>query len=266
VAPVGGDVSHHAIEPPSPDFEARLIAIAATIQEFAQLHFGVRAPVGPDGDIVDAVAAGVNFLGDELEVSYREIEQRVADRTVELELVTDEMRQRALHDQLTGLPNRTLFWDRLTHRLRQGPRRSESYAVLFIDLDGFKVVNDSWGHATGDQLLIDVAKRISSELRTGDSAARIGGDEFLVLLDQVASAFAALDIAKRLGEVLHTPFDVGPSSHTITAAIGIAMASPSLRSADELVSAADTAMYAAKRDGPGRCHLYDHTAHRHDAT
>lgn len=255
---------HETNERLPPDSEARLVTIAATIQEFAQLHFAGRAPVGPDGDIVDAVAAGVNFLGDELEVSYREIEQRVADRTAELELMTEEIRQRALHDQLTGLPNRTLFWDRVTHRLRQGSRRGEIYAVLFIDLEGFKEVNDSWGHATGDQLLISVAQRISSELRTGDSAARIGGDEFLVLLDQVTSAHAALDIARRLGDVLRAPFAVGFASPVITAAIGVAVASPNLRSADELVNAADAAMYAAKRNGPGNCLLYEHTTHRNE--
>jgi diguanylate cyclase (GGDEF)-like protein len=245
--------------------EGRLIAIAATIQEFAQLHFGVRAPIGPDGDIVDAVAAGVNFLGDELEISYREIEQRVADRTVELELATEEMRRRALHDQLTGLPNRTLFWDRLSHRLEQGPRRRETYAVFFVDLDGFKAVNDSWGHSTGDQVLIDVAARIASQLRTGDTAARIGGDEFLVLLDEVASASAALEIAARLGETLRSPHSIATTTRVITAAIGVAVASPDLRSADEMVSAADAAMYAAKRESPGTCRLYDRRLHGRSA-
>ena len=251
-----GDEERSATDP-----EARLVAIAATLQEFAQLHFGVRAPIGPEGDIIDAVAAGVNFLGDELEVSYREIEQRVADRTAELELMTEEMRRRALHDQLTGLPNRTLFWDRLAHRLRQ-ERRTEAYAVLFIDLDAFKAVNDAWGHATGDQLLITVGARIVSELRTGDSAARIGGDEFLVLLDAVSSPGAALDIAQRLGESLRAPLSLGALSHVVTAAIGVAVAAPDLRNADELVNAADAAMYAAKHDGPGRCRLYDRAVHQ----
>ncbi len=254
----------HEDDPASADLELRLAAIAATIEEFAQLHFDVRAPIGPRGDVVDAVAAGVNFLGDELEVAYRELEQRVADRTAELEHMTEEMRRRALHDQLTGLPNRTLFWDRLAHRLLQ-ERRVETCAVLFIDLDRFKAVNDSWGHATGDQLLITVAERIVSQLRAGDSAARIGGDEFLVLLDAVSSAPVALEIAERLGASLREPFEVGDLTLKVTAAIGVALASSDLCSVDELVNAADAAMYAAKRHGPGRSRLHECSTWREDA-
>jgi predicted signal transduction protein with EAL and GGDEF domain len=109
--------------------ERRLEDIASTIQEFAALRFGARAQIGPDGDIVDAVAAGVNFLGEELEASFNETERRVADRTAELAIATAELSHRALHDQLTGLPNRTLFWDRLSHRLSLADRRQTGFAA-----------------------------------------------------------------------------------------------------------------------------------------
>jgi diguanylate cyclase (GGDEF)-like protein len=240
----------------SSSLESRLEIIVSTIQEFAQLHFDARAPLGPDGDIVDAVAAGVNFLGEELDVAYAEIERRVAERTAELERATDELRRVARHDQLTGLPNRMLFWDRLNQRLTQSERRSEDFAVLFIDLDGFKGVNDTWGHSVGDQLLVRVADRIRSRLRTGDSAARIGGDEFLVLLDEVDSAESALGIAHRLCADLEAPFDIASTKRGVSATIGVAIGPANMASADELVNAADAAMYSAKHDGPGRCALY----------
>jgi PleD family two-component response regulator len=161
------------------DVERRLEDIASTIQEFAGLRFDARARIGPAGDIVDAVSAGVNFLGEELEASFREIERRVADRTAELAIATRELSRRALHDELTGLPNRTVFWDRLAHRLNLADRRPTGFAVLFLDLDDFKTVNDTLGHAAGDQLLVHVAWRIRGELRAGDTAARVGGDEWL---------------------------------------------------------------------------------------
>ena len=131
------------------DLERRLEEVVSVIQELAALRFGARATVGPAGDIVDAVAAGVNSLGEELEASYQEIERQVADRTAELAMATQELRRRALHDDLTGLANRAAFWDRLTHRVDGAGRRTTGFAVLFLDLDGFKTVNDTLGHAAG---------------------------------------------------------------------------------------------------------------------
>ena len=244
-----------------PDLERRLQAVVEVIEELAALRFDARAPVGPAGDIVDAVAAGVNSLGEELEASYREIERRVADRTAELAIATRELSRRALHDALTGLVNRAAFWDRLGHRLTQADRRATGLAVLFLDLDDFKTVNDTLGHAAGDQLLVDVAHRITGELRAGDTAARVGGDEFLVLLDDVASGEAALAVAHRVNARLQAPYEFGGERYAATSSIGVAMCSDRLATADALVAAADAAMYDAKRSGRGLCVLYSMGRH-----
>ena len=211
------------------EIERRLIDIVSTIQEYASLRFDARTQIGPDGDIVDAVAAGVNFLGEELEASFNEIENRVAVRTGELAMATEELSHLALHDQLTGLANRTLLWDRLTQRLGSAARRTVGFAVLFLDLDRFKSVNDIWGHAAGDKLLVDVAGRISAEVRVGDTVARVGGDEFVVLLDEVVSAEEAMATACRLRDVLRAPYEIGTHHNVVMASIGVAFGPASFK-------------------------------------
>jgi diguanylate cyclase (GGDEF)-like protein len=254
-----------ADDAPGQGLEKRLEDVVSTIQEFAELHFDARAPIGPDGDIVDAVAAGVNFLGEELDASFREIERRIADRTAELAIATQELGRRARHDELTGLPNRALFWEHLSHRLELANRRQYAFAVLFLDLDDLKVVNDTLGHAAGDRLLVDAAARLRVALRSGDTAARLGGDEFVVLLDEVATREAAVFVAERLSEALRVPYEIGAEQRIVTASIGVAVGPAGFRTADEMVAAADTAMYDAKRRGGGRYVLYSEDLHgRHD--
>ena len=238
------------------DLETRLEGIVNTIQELAALRFAARAPVGPRGDIVDAVAAGVNFLGEELEASFSEMERRVADRTEELLIAAKESGRQALHDQLTGLPNRVLFWEHLSLRVKLARRRETGFAVLFLDVDDFKAINDTLGHAAGDRLLVDLALRLRSACRAGDIAARVGGDEFVVLFDEVASREAALAVAERLNQALRAPYKIGTKRRIVTASIGVAVGPDSLHTADAAVAAADSAMYEAKRCGGGRCVLY----------
>jgi diguanylate cyclase (GGDEF)-like protein len=250
------------LDTPLQGFERRLEDIVSTIQEFAALQFEARALIGPDGDVVDAVAAGVNFLGEELEASFSEIERRVADRTAELAIATQELSRRALHDELTGLPNRALFWEHLAHRLATVDRRQTGFAVLFLDIDDFKVVNDTLGHAAGDRLLVDAASRLRAALRTGDTAARVGGDEFVVLLDDVSNKETALVVAERLSEALRAPYEFGTDRRIATASIGVAVGPDGLETADDVVAAADAAMYDAKRRGGGRCVLYSEDLHR----
>ena len=243
------------------NLEARLEAVVNTIQEYAALRFDARAPVGPDGDIVDAVAAGVNFLAEELEASFNEIERRVGHRTDELSIATRELSRRVLHDELTGLPNRVLFWEHLSHRLKVAARRQTGFAVLFLDVDDFKVINDTVDHAAGDQLLIDVAARLRGALRAGDTAARVGGDEFVVLFDDVATKEAAMAVAERLNQALRAPYEIGADRRIVTASIGVAVGPAELITADDVVAAADAAMYDAKRQGGGRCVLYSKDLH-----
>ncbi len=239
----------------------RLEDIARTIEEFASLRFDARAAIGPDGDIIDAVAAGVNFLGEELEASYHELESRVAERTAELAIANGELARRARHDDLTGLLNHAGFWERLSHRLALADRRKTCFALLYLDVDDFKTINDTLGHAAGDRLLIELAARLRAALRRGDTAARLGGDEFVVLLDEVATTGAALVLAERLGEALQAPYGIGPDGWTATVSIGVAVSSEGIATVDEIVAAADTAMYDAKRRGGGRRVLYSEDLH-----
>ncbi len=168
----------------------------------------------------------------------------------------------ALHDDLTGLPNRVLFLDRLDQAIRRGQRRQPATcaAVLFLDLDRFKLVNDSLGHHVGDRLLIAVARRLESALRPGDTVARLGGDEFTILLDDVCEPREATVIADRVQHTLADPFHLDGRELVVGASIGIALADPDAAPADVLRDA-DVAMYRAKADGKGRHAVFDARMH-----
>ncbi|HEX3832949.1 MAG TPA: EAL domain-containing protein [Solirubrobacteraceae bacterium] len=163
----------------------------------------------------------------------------------------------ALHDTLTGLPNRTLFMDRVEHLLRGASRDpAVGCAILFVDLDGFKQVNDQLSHAVGDRLLIAVAERLLTGLRPGDTVARLGGDEFTLLLDGIVAPAEAVEIADRLLRSLQQPFPVHGNELSIGASIGVALSQPALASAD-LLANADVAMYEAKARGRGCIAVFD---------
>jgi len=157
-----------------------------------------------------------------------------------------EMRDRALHDPLTGLPNRALLGDRLTAAIAAAHRQHTQLGVLLIDLNGFKLVNDVHGHAAGDRVLVETAKRVTAALRESDTAARLGGDEFVVLLPATALA-GAIETAWTLNEVIAKPIAFGDSSPTVSASIGIAVFPEHAGDATALLAAADAAMYEAKR-------------------
>ncbi len=173
-----------------------------------------------------------------------------------------QLRHNATHDPLTGMPNRVLFVERLrkamTYALGRG---GPSYAVLFLDLDGFKVVNDSLGHAAGDQLLMEVAQRLRACLRPWDTVARHGGDEFTVLVEQINGVDDAVDVARRIQRELSAPVRLGDHEVFSNVSIGIAPANAEYHSTEEILRDADTAMYRAKARGKAGYVVFDSTMH-----
>ncbi len=212
------------------------------------------------------VAAAALLLG--LRV-LRSAERELRDANTRLETVNEQLESAnltlahaALHDPLTGLPNRALLMDRLHQMLERAVRdRSAGCAVLFVDLDRFKRVNDSLNHAAGDQLLKALADRFREALRPGDTVARLGGDEFAVLLDAVRTEPEATLVVERMQNLLAMPITVGGRKLVATASIGIALASRDVGAA-ELLRNADIAMYEAKRRGPGSYTVFDEATQR----
>ncbi len=168
---------------------------------------------------------------------------------VERERAGNELARQAMHDPLTGLPNRILLRDRLDQALGRLGRRTETVGVLVLDLDGFKAVNDALGHEVGDLLLVAVARRLNGVLRSGDTAARVGGDEFVVLCEDIRGAHQAVAVAQRIAAALAEPVSVGAGEAHVHASIGIALASGPSTPAEELLRDADAAMYRAKAHG-----------------
>jgi diguanylate cyclase (GGDEF)-like protein len=175
------------------------------------------------------------------------IERRVAEQLT---------RHEALHDPLTGLANRNLFLDRLEHALSAAERRGTPVSVLFLDLDQFKLVNDSLGHAAGDELLAAVAPRIEEALRPGDTVARFGGDEFAILAEDIGNERGATRIAERVAEALTRPFVLRGRDHFVTASVGIAIGTGP-EQPESLIRDADSALYRAKERGRGGYEIFD---------
>ncbi len=194
-----------------------------------------------------AVESAWNDLSHDPEVNGIVVTAHDVTERRELE---SQLTHQAFHDPLTGLANRALFIDRVTHALDRSHRSGEQLAVLFVDLDDFKTVNDSLGHAAGDELLVGVAARLEACLRGGDTCARLGGDEFGVLLEGLRPPEEAEEVATRIAEALETPFETAGNEVYARASIGVALGSTAT-GASELLRHADVAMYRAKAD-PGR--------------
>jgi len=166
-----------------------------------------------------------------------------------LKQTSEQMLFLAHHDTLTGLPNRMLFYDRLNQAMARARREKGSFAVLFLDLDGFKLVNDTFGHDTGDALLCEVAIRIKACIRESDTAARMGGDEFMVILNNVRSPANTESVAQKIVATLARPFDLDGKICSISVSIGISIYTDNGEAAEQLVKIADDAMYTAKNNG-----------------
>lgn len=210
-----------------------------------------------EGHFIHTETSVVNLLRDPevrgILLSTRDVSDRKA--------LEEELTYAALHDSVTDLPNRGLFRDRVQHALARAERHDHPVGVLFIDLDDFKKFNELEGHAIGDQLLAAVAERLRDNLRGPDTAARIGGDEFALLLEDIRKAEDAQLVAERIRESLAEPFDLGDREVVSPSSIGVAVGSPRSHSADDLIRDADVAMYAAKARGKAMTALFEPSMH-----
>ena len=237
--------------------EDRPTAVAAYMD-----HWATESPLRADYRMV-ARDGSIVWVHDE---AYTMTEDYGSGRRVSQGLLVDTTEQKrlearlvhdALHDPLTGLANRALFRDHLERALASRRPPGTVVALLFLDLDDFKVVNDSLGHRAGDRLLIEVAHRLSGVIRAGDIAARLGGDEFTVLLDRVHGVDDAIGSAERVAAELRRPLVFEGRSIVVGVSIGIALAGGAETAADDLLAHADAAMYAAKGDGKARHAVFD---------
>jgi PAS domain S-box-containing protein len=266
--------STSSVEQIHPEDQQRVLEAAAKARitgRGERLEYRIRHK---DGTwlILESVATAIQSeegLAERLVIVNRDITER--------KRAEEALAHNALHDALTNLPNRTLVLERVRHALALSQRHtSYKFAVLFIDLDEFKVFNDSLGHAAGDALLIQIAGRLTVSIRTADtvsrpvqmrdpstfvSVARLGGDEFTVLLEDIKDCGDAIRVAERIQERLKIPFVVEGQEAVITASIGIAFCATSYINPEDLVRDAEIAMYRAKREGKARCQVFDNAMH-----
>jgi diguanylate cyclase (GGDEF)-like protein len=261
-SPVGAGVAGRAVA------EERLVVIEDYQEAFGMIeglrrggtHAAIAAPVREQGRVAGSLVVastqpGRRFGADE-RAALVAFAEHASIALTDARMVADAMHQ-AVHDALTGLPNRTLFTDRVEHALAVARRRGTMVAVLFFDLDNFKVVNDSLGHHAGDELLVAVAGRLSGALRATDTVARFGGDEFGVLLEDVKHERDAVRVAEQVAELFRTPFRVAADQHVVTASIGIALSGRRGDSPTALIRDADAAMYRAKLRGRAGYEVFD---------
>jgi diguanylate cyclase (GGDEF)-like protein/PAS domain S-box-containing protein len=204
----------------------------------------------------------VDVASHQLDFAGRSAVLVLAQDVTEQRRLDDQLRQQAFHDSLTGLANRALFRDRLEHALAQRPRSRGECAVLFVDLDGFKSINDAIGHSAGDELLVLVAERLRACMRPDDTAARLGSDEFGVLLEHVAGVRDAVRVTQRILGSLQRPVRLQDEDWMVSASVGIAISDQTRASGvDDLLRNADVAMYSARAAGRGRFGVYEPAMH-----
>ena len=211
-----------------------------------------------DGELRQFEILHTNLLDDEhvrgIVLNARDISER---KTFE-----EQLAHQAFHDPVTNLANRALFVERVRHAIGRARREQRQLGVMFLDIDDFKTINDSLGHGAGDAALMDVAKRLSGSIRSSDTAARFGGDEFVVLLEDLESTDVATEVAERVLEDLRQPLMVAGKELAVRGSIGISIMAPAATiDADELIRDADAAMYIAKRDGKGSYRLFEPEMH-----
>lgn len=211
--------------------------------------------------------AGVIEVSNKLVYEYRSLPQIIDGKLIgrvwcfkdvtQQKITEDLIQHQAYHDALTGLPNRTLLLDRVEHALTIAKREDQQIAVIFVDLDNFKRVNDTEGHKAGDELLILLVKRIQSRLREQDTLARLGGDEFVILLEGVVDREDVRRLCKKLLLILNKPFIINGRQHFVTLSLGISLFPEHDLNAEQLILKADMAMYKAKQEGKNTFQLYN---------
>jgi diguanylate cyclase (GGDEF)-like protein/PAS domain S-box-containing protein len=242
------------------DFAAGGVAVTAMKAGSSEPFHGVKRYFHADGHIVwgQVTVSAVRPEGNKPLYLVTQIEDITERREAEALLV-----HQALHDSLTGLPNRALLIDRLKQVLARADRHSALTAVVFIDLDGFKDINDSLGHDIGDHVLREVAQRISQQVRPADTVARLGGDEFVVLCSDLHTEQSAVEISERLTSAVAKPVTVGNFEVEVTASIGIALSDAQsdgeALTPEDMLRNADAAMYGAKTQGKNRWEIFDET-------
>jgi diguanylate cyclase (GGDEF)-like protein/PAS domain S-box-containing protein len=241
----------------TPDDAERLRGFFADVCDAPALQMPRDLPLRrKDGTVCQLESVFNNLLGvanvDGVVVTARDVTERRA--------LEEQLAHQAFHDSLTGLANRALFSDRVTHALGRGLRRQNLFAVLFIDLDDFKTVNDSLGHAAGDELLAAVARRLENCLRPEDTCARLGGDEFAVMIENLTGPDDAVAVSRRVLAAMAEPLAVFGSEVLVQASIGIALGAGG-QSTSEILRSADLAMYRAKSEGKSRYAIYEPSMH-----
>jgi diguanylate cyclase (GGDEF)-like protein/PAS domain S-box-containing protein len=262
-------------------------ALGYTPEEVLGTPFDQLLLPGQNGRLLRLLADGPSYSGGEAEViecslrhrngSTRQFEilhtNLLEDEAVrgivlngrdisERKAFEDQLEHQAFHDPVTALANRALFNERVRHALARTRREDSALAVIFLDIDDFKTINDSLGHAAGDRVLLEVAKRLATSIRVSDTAARFGGDEFAILLEDPTGPQDAAEIAERIIEELKKPLQIEGKEIAVQASLGISIVDqPSTLDADELIRNADAAMYIAKRDGKGSYRLFEPTMH-----
>ncbi|MDJ0348353.1 EAL domain-containing protein [Cryobacterium sp. PH29-G1] len=234
--------------------DPRLEQLVEGIVRLAAGELDARMEPSERRDDIDAVITGVNLLAEELEYVYSNFEQQVADRTAMLRQTQAELEQMAKTDSLTGLANRTLLGERIQEAIRDSTEHGKAPAVLVLDLDSFKAINDTLGHGAGDVVLVEVAKRLRCAVRSGDTVARLGGDEFALVITE-STKDEILQIAQRVSEQLQDSVDVGAETVWAMSSIGVCIGE-SGQPAETLLRDADIAMYQAKAQGRNNVQLF----------
>jgi diguanylate cyclase (GGDEF)-like protein len=234
--------------------EQARVLVEESVEELSLVNAGIKNVL----EMSEAVEVKVQEASDKLAVANLALKDEIEDRCVlenKLAAVTEQGRidlDAALHDPLTGLPNRALFLDRLEHGFQHARRCGRGLALLFLDLDDFKIINDKFGHDVGDGVLRMVAERLNENIRGEDTASRHGGDEFVILITEVRDETDISSIAEKIINKIQAPLNINAGDLTLSlcvkATIGISIFPKDGATADALVKSADTAMYEAKRN------------------